>query len=101
MTGDLVVWLLFAVVLAALGARAWSAETGQGRAGRTTVRQRALTGGVVVAVVALLTAIAVRGGIELVDKLVSPQPVEVPVAPADPAAPVAPPGGAGAPQPGG
>ncbi|GAA1260152.1 hypothetical protein GCM10009609_23920 [Pseudonocardia aurantiaca] len=114
---DIWVWVSCLVLLALLGARAWVVETGRGRLGRTPVRVRVLSGGVVLAVIGLFGMLAMQGGVLLFDSIVNGTdpaavyygnndaganaPAPDPAAPADPGAqPPAGPAPAGAPPAG-
>jgi hypothetical protein len=88
---DVVVWILVALVLVLLGARAWAVETGAARPGRAPAKVRVLTVASVFAIGGLFTMMWIQGGWLLFDALVNgtdPEAVLYPAAPpADPAAP--------------
>jgi hypothetical protein len=67
------VWASFGLLLALLGARAWVAETGQSRLGRTPVRVRVLTGACVLATALVATTVTVNGGARLAWLLMHPE----------------------------
>ena len=109
MTGFALTWIVFALVLALFGARAWAVETNRGRLTVAGSAQRGLTAAVVAAVVLLGVMLTVNGGAQLVDLLLNgeaavtapsdqaatggQQPGEAPAEPAPPGgeAPAAPP----------
>jgi hypothetical protein len=68
---DIWVWTCCVVLLALMGARAWVVETGRVRLGRTPVKVRVLTGGVLVSLVALVGLLLMQGGALFVDSVVN------------------------------
>lgn len=103
MTAFALTWLVFALVLALFGARAWVVETNRGRLSTGGAAQRGLTAAVVASVVLLVVLLFVNGGIELIQLVLNGQtditaPAE-PVPGQDPAVPVPPAGQPVAPPP--
>jgi hypothetical protein len=99
-TGFALTWIVFALVLALFGARAWVVETNRGRLSTGGAAQRGMTVAVVGSVVLLAVMLVLNGGVELVQLVMTGQtditaPAE-PLPGQDPAVPV-PPGGAPAP----
>lgn len=80
MSGDLPVWLVFVIVLLLLGLRAWLVETSPAGGGNER-DMRLVVIAIGVALAVLVLAVALRGGIDLVDLLLHP-PAPVPVVPA-------------------
>jgi hypothetical protein len=68
---DIWVWLIFALFLVVVAARAWVVETGQGRLGRTPVKVKLLTATSVLVLVGLMSLIAVQGGALLVESVLT------------------------------
>ena len=102
MTGMSLTWIVFALVLAMFGARAWVVETQRGRLNSGGATQRGMTLGLVASIVLLIIMMIFNGGTDLVSLVMNGQtditaPAE-PVPGQDPAVPV-PPGGAPAPAP--
>jgi hypothetical protein len=100
---DLVVWILSALVLVLLGARAWAVETSRTRLGRRTTKVRVLTAASALAIAGLFVMMWFQGGWLMYDALFkgtdpkavyysADDPVPAPAAPAAPPAdPAAPP----------
>ncbi|ANY09099.1 hypothetical protein [Pseudonocardia sp. HH130630-07] len=104
MTGFALTWLVFALVLALFGARAWVVETNRGRLSTGGSAQRGLTVAVVGAIAALLVLLVLNGGATLAELVINRQtditaPAE-PLPGTDPAVPV-PPAGDQVPAPAG
>ncbi|MBN9733651.1 MULTISPECIES: hypothetical protein [unclassified Pseudonocardia] len=100
MTGFALTWIVFALVLAMFGARAWVVETNRGRLSTGGAAQRTMTVAVVASVGLLIVMMVANGGGELFQLVLNGQtditaPAE-PIPGQDPAVPV-PPGGAPAP----
>ncbi len=96
MSGDLPVWLVFVVLLVLLGLRAWLVETSPAGGGSSRREVRAVTIAAGVTLFVLVVAVALRGGIDLVNLILNPPPP----APAPPL-PVPVPAPAPVPKPGG
>lgn len=88
MTGFVLTWVVFAVVLALFGARAWVVETNRGRLSTAGVAQRGLTWAVAASVVLLIVMAALNGGLTLTGLLLNGETPKAGV-PSD-AAPVVP-----------
>lgn len=108
MTGYTLTWIVFALVLALFGARAWVVETHRGRLTTAGSAQRGLTAAVAGSVLLLVVLMMLNGGATLADLLINGDPATAeearrqvqsppgPVAPGlDPSAPA----GQGAPTP--
>lgn len=65
------VWAAAAVFLVMMGVRAWVAETGQGRLGRTPAKVRIVTATTVASLGLLIGLMVVQGGAQLADALLS------------------------------
>jgi hypothetical protein len=97
---DVWVWGAAVLFLLLMGARAYVVETGQVRLGRTPTMARALTGAIVVVLVALGGLLAMQGGKLLFSSIVHhTDPSQIPNVVLDPNQPAAPAVVPAAPQP--
>ncbi|MDT7576336.1 MAG: hypothetical protein QOH17_2669 [Pseudonocardiales bacterium] len=88
---DVWVWGAAVLFLLLMGARAYVVETGQVRLGRTPTMARALTGAIVVVLVALGGLLAMQGGKLLFSSIVHhTDPSQIPNVVLDPNQPAAP-----------
>src|SRR5918999_1830231 len=101
---DLVLWIVAALVLVLLGARAWVVETGHARLGRRSAKARVLTAASALAIGGVFVMMWFQGGWLMYDAIFKgpeargfsyggddrvPPPADPAAPPADPAAPPA------------
>ena len=71
MSGAALTWVVFALMLALFGARAWVVETNRGRLSTAGQLQRGLTAAVVGSIVLLIVLALFNGGITLTGMLIN------------------------------